>query len=65
MTDVENNNAFLSGYHGGLKSDIPVKQLQKCSDNTIDPNFSLDNTTSLNSGSSNSFTRDPTINRNW
>jgi hypothetical protein len=49
MTDVENNNAFLSGYHGGLKSNVPVKQLQKCSDNTIDPNFSLDNRTSLNS----------------
>ena len=22
MTDVENNNAFLSGYHGGLKSNV-------------------------------------------
>ena len=49
MTEVENKNAFLSGYHGGLKSDVPVKQLQKSSENTIDPNFSLENTTSLNS----------------
>ena len=48
MTEVE-NMAFLNGYHGGLKSDVPVKQLQKCSENEIDMDLSLDNTTSLNS----------------
>ena len=55
MAEVLNNlfgsetKTGSTGYHGGIVSDVPEMQLQKCSENTIDPNFSLDNTTSLNS----------------
>lgn len=46
MTEVE-NNLFLNGYHGGMKSDVKEFQLQNCSENEISGNFKLDQKTSL------------------
>ena len=47
MTEVENIQS--QGYHGGFLSDIPELQLQKCSENNVDINFSLFNKSSLKS----------------
>uniref|UniRef100_A0A6C0KZT8 Uncharacterized protein n=1 Tax=viral metagenome TaxID=1070528 RepID=A0A6C0KZT8_9ZZZZ len=49
MTEVESNNVQINGYHGGLLSDVPVQQLQKCSENEVKDKLSLDNRSSLNS----------------
>lgn len=49
MTEVEPNNANLSGYHGGLFTAITDNQLQKCSENKVEGELSLDNKASLNS----------------
>jgi len=47
MTEVENIQS--QGYHGGFLSDIPELQLQKCSENNIDLDFSLEKKASLKS----------------
>ncbi len=44
MTEVKSN-----GYHGGFLSDVPDFQLQKCSENDVDFNFSLEKKASLKS----------------
>ena len=50
MTEVESQqNVNLNGYHGGFSSDIPSKQIQKCSDGNIDMVFSLEKKASLKS----------------
>ena len=50
MTEVESqNNVTLGGYHGGLSSNIPSTQLQKCSQNDVDMVFSLEKKASLKS----------------
>ena len=50
MTEkVETQNAFLNGYNGGMDSNISLEQLQKCSDNEINIDFSLNNKASLDS----------------
>ena len=49
MTDVEQNNdanyVFQAGYHGGVASDVPLDQLNKCTDNKIDMDFTLNGST--------------------
>ena len=45
MTEVENIQS--QGYHGGFLSDIPELQLQKCSENNVDFEFSLEKKASL------------------
>ena len=40
MTEVQNIQS--QGYHGGFLSDIPELQLQKCSENNVDFDFSLE-----------------------
>jgi len=47
MTEVSNIQS--QGYHGGFLSDIPEVQLQKCSENMLDLDFSLENKASLKS----------------
>lgn len=47
MTEVENIQS--QGYHGGFLSDIPELQLQKCSENNVDFDFSLEKKSSLKS----------------
>lgn len=46
MTEVE-NNVFLNGYHGGVKSDVNQFQLQNCSENEVSGIFKLDQKSSL------------------
>ena len=46
MTEVEVN---LNGYHGGLFTPVSNNQLQKCSENKVEGELSLDNKASLNS----------------
>ena len=45
MTEVEQNNdanyVFQAGYHGGVASDVPLDQLNKCTDNKVDMDFTL------------------------
>ena len=45
MTEVQNIQS--QGYHGGFLSDIPELQLQKCSENNVDFDFSLEKKASL------------------
>ena len=47
MTEVQNIQS--QGYHGGFLSDIPELQLQKCSENNVDFDFSLEKKSSLKS----------------
>ena len=51
MTEVEENNnyVFQPGYHGGVASDIPLDQLNKCTDNKIDMDFTLNKKASIDS----------------
>lgn len=53
MTEVEQNNdsnyVFQPGYHGGVASDIPLDQLNKCTDNKIDMDFTLNKKASIDS----------------
>ena len=48
MTE-DSNTVKTNGYHGGFLSDVPEVQLQKCTENDVDINFSLQQKASLNS----------------
>ena len=53
MTEVEQNNdanyVFQAGYHGGVASDVPLDQLNKCTDNKVDMDFTLNKKASIDS----------------
>jgi len=49
MTEVDQTNHVVLGYHGGMKVDFPLDRLQKCSTNEVDTDFKLEVKASLKS----------------